>query len=38
MPVGEPVSHYRIVEKIGTCHRGNPHPESVGNKRYDAPK
>lgn len=21
-----------------TCHRGTPHPESVGNKRYDAPK
>ncbi|PWU09001.1 MAG: hypothetical protein C5B51_06905 [Terriglobia bacterium] len=20
-----------------TCHRGNPHPESVSNKRYDAP-
>ena len=21
-----------------TCHRGNPHPDSVGNKRYDPPK
>ena len=21
-----------------TCHRGDPHLESVGNKRYDAPK
>jgi hypothetical protein len=21
-----------------TCHRGDPHPESMGNKRYDAPK
>jgi len=21
-----------------TCHRGDPHPQSVGNKRYDAPK
>ena len=21
-----------------TCHRGNPHPDSVGNRRYDPPK
>jgi hypothetical protein len=21
-----------------TCHRGDPHPQSVSNRRYDAPK